>query len=340
MLPDVTCDFSQVQIEEIKGREKEAVLVKGVKGSAPSNDYKVSATYADGYRVTAVCPIGGPWASEKANRTAKAILKRTQNMFKQLGIADYTDTLIQVVGSEQTYGPNAYMDNNPREVMLWLAAHHSDKRALEILSREVAPAGTGMAPGFMTLVGGRPRVSPVLKLFSFLYPKDKLQVKVHCDEHEETITSPVVPESTQDEVQESVTEEGTKLETGTHTFCLGDLAYTRSGDKGNTCNIGVVARHPFYVPYLRQALTEEAVQQYFDHLIDAPDGRETKSVTRYELPGVYGFNFVLDNALGGGGIASLRCDAQGKAYGQMFLDFKIENVPDLPTLAKKESSGP
>lgn len=53
---------------------------------------------------------------------------------------------------------------------------------------------------------------------------------------------------------------------------------------------------------------------------------------RYELPGIHGLNFVLKNSLGGGGIASLRSDPQGKALGQMLLDFQIKNVPDLKSL--------
>ncbi|XP_077984250.1 uncharacterized protein LOC144438902 isoform X3 [Glandiceps talaboti] len=239
ILPDVNCDFSQVQIKEIKGQEKEAVFVQGAKGLPPSNEYKVSATYADGFRVTAVCPLGGPWASKKAHKTAEAILTRTRRMLKQLGMDDFTKTLVQVLGSEQTYGPNAHIDNNPREVVLWVAAHHSNKKALEVLSREVAPAGTGMAPGFMTLIGGRPRVSPVLKLFSFLYSKDKVQVKVDCDGQEVEISCPILRDSGSDSQNPDIssTTEEIKIEQGSSSFRVGDLAYTRSGDKGNTANI-------------------------------------------------------------------------------------------------------
>ncbi|XP_077867885.1 uncharacterized protein LOC102801419 [Saccoglossus kowalevskii] len=335
MLPDVTCDFSQVQIQPVPGKEKEAMYVKGAKGSPPSNHYKVSATYADGYRLTVVSTVAGPWAAEKARRTGEAILKRTRRMFKQLGITDYTKTLIQVIGSEQTYGPHAYIDNNPREVALWLAAHHSNKKALEILAREVAPAGTGMAPGLMSLVGGRPKVSPVLKLFSFLHPKDKIQVKVHMDDKEEIVTNPTPVKEEQETEYDSPISDSSVLKSGSHTFRLVDLAYTRSGDKGNSSNIGVIARHPYFMPYLRQALTEDVVHKYFQHVLEPMENnRKTKQVTRYELPGIHALNFILENSLGGGGIASLRCDPQGKAYGQMLLDMKIENVPNLVEMAE------
>jgi len=95
------------------------------------------------------------------------------------------------------------------------------------------------------------------------------------------------------------------------------LAWGRSGDKGDSANIGVIARRPEYVPLLRAALTEERVAEWFRHLVEGP-------VRRYELPGIHAFNFVLERALGGGGMASLRMDPQGKAFAQMLLDFPVE----------------
>ncbi|KAM8808621.1 uncharacterized protein ACNFOS_002303 [Eudromia elegans] len=99
------------------------------------------------------------------------------------------------------------------------------------------------------------------------------------------------------------------LPSGPHTYRLEDLAYTRSGDKGNSANIGVIARHPLYYPYLKKTLTAQALEDYFEHLLERHQPEE-KLVTRYELPGIHGLNFVLKNSLGGGGIASLRSDPQ------------------------------
>lgn len=97
-------------------------------------------------------------------------------MFKALGLPDYDQTSIhvrkkhtvvcfvcvdlfksQVIGTEASYGAKR-RGVSPREVMLWLAVKHQSKRALELFSREIAPAGTGMAPGFTNMAGGRPRV--------------------------------------------------------------------------------------------------------------------------------------------------------------------------------------
>jgi hypothetical protein len=94
------------------------------------------------------------------------------------------------------------------------------------------------------------------------------------------------------------------------------LAWGRSGDKGDSANIGILARRPEYLPFIRAALSADAVAQWFAHLVQGP-------VHRYEWPGLDGLNFLLERALGGGGIASLRIDPQGKAYAQMLLDFPI-----------------
>eukprot|EP00794_Sanderia_malayensis_P008619 gene8619-9549_t len=85
------------------------------------------------------------------------------------------------------------------------------------------------------------------------------------------------------------------LRKGSCTFPLGALAYTRSGDKGNNANIGVVCKNPGFYPYLAEALTEEVVQSYFSHLFEKDN--TGCSVKRYELPGISAFNFVLENSL-------------------------------------------
>ncbi|KAK2908604.1 hypothetical protein Q8A67_004441 [Cirrhinus molitorella] len=336
LLPDVTCDFSNVTITEIPDVDGGAVKVGGAKGSSPSGDYKVCATYMDGFRATAVCPVGGPRAVEKARKTAESIIKRTQRIFKQLGLEDYAEVNIQVLGAEDTYGPHA-ANTSPREAVVWMAVHHKQKKALEFFSREVAPAGTGMAPGLTAIVGGRPRISPVLKPFFFLHPKADLEVHIHVngelvETHREAVSEPSFAEGHEPSLRsEEHSPTPTDLPSGLHTFRLEELAYTRSGDKGDSSNIGVIARHPLYFPYLKKCLTAEVVEQYFQHLI-RKDQTDLPSVKRYELPGIHGLNFILPNSLGGGGVASLRSDPQGKAYGQMLLDYKLKGLPDLKSL--------
>lgn len=95
------------------------------------------------------------------------------------------------------------------------------------------------------------------------------------------------------------------------------LAHGRSGDKGDIGNIGVLARKAEYLPWIRRSLTEEAVGNYFAHFARG-------KVVRYEWPGLLGLNFLLHEGLGGGGIASLRHDPQGKALAQILMDIPVE----------------
>ena len=100
------------------------------------------------------------------------------------------------------------------------------------------------------------------------------------------------------------------------TIRLGDLAHARSGDKGNTSNIGVVARDDASFEVLRSALTEAAVAAYLQPL-------DIGAVKRYELPRLRAFNFVIEKALGGGASRSLRLDTQGKALGMALLEMRL-----------------
>jgi hypothetical protein len=94
------------------------------------------------------------------------------------------------------------------------------------------------------------------------------------------------------------------------------LAYGRSGDKGDIANISVIARRPDFVDFIRAGATADAVRTYMGHFVKG-------EVERFEWPGLMGFNFLLHRALGGGGVASLRHDPQGKSYAQILLDLKI-----------------
>jgi hypothetical protein len=98
------------------------------------------------------------------------------------------------------------------------------------------------------------------------------------------------------------------------------LAHGRSGDKGNDANIGIIARKPEYYGIIRRELTCARVREYFAYLMDG-------DVERFDLPGIRGVNYLLHDALGGGGIASLRNDPQGKAYAQILLDIPVA-VPE------------
>lgn len=99
---------------------------------------------------------------------------------------------------------------------------------------------------------------------------------------------------------------------------LSRIAHTRSGDKGDTANVGVIAYDPADYAVLEKELTEERVKAYLGSLVK---GR----VERFCLPNLGALNFLLYESLGGGGTVTLRTDAQGKTYGAALLNIEIES---------------
>ena len=97
------------------------------------------------------------------------------------------------------------------------------------------------------------------------------------------------------------------------------IAYGRSGDKGDSANIGVLARRPEFLPVLQAELTARTVRNWMGHLLEG-------AITRYDWPGLEGMNFYCEQALGGGGTASLRYDPQGKMLAQILMDCPV-HVP-------------
>ncbi len=100
------------------------------------------------------------------------------------------------------------------------------------------------------------------------------------------------------------------------------LAHARSGDKGDTANIGLIAKRPEYYPLLVKEVTAARVARHFRGMIRG-------SVERFELPNLYALNFLLHGALGGGGTVSLKTDAQGKVLSTALLRMEITVPRDL-----------
>ena len=98
---------------------------------------------------------------------------------------------------------------------------------------------------------------------------------------------------------------------------LSRFAHTRSGDKGDTANIGVIAWREEDYPLLARELTPERVKAFFGQMVQGP-------VERFELPNLGALNFLLHGSLGGGGTVTLRLDAQGKTYGAALLGMEID----------------
>ncbi len=326
ILPDVVCDFRDVAMTACG---PDQVRVMGARGRPPTPTLKVSATWHDGYRVIGTLTIGGYEAASKAERAGEAILVRVKRLLTARGIPYFTETSIEVLGSESMYGPWRHRAaRNSREVVLKVGARHRDQEALEMLAREIFPPGSSMAQGITGFFAGRPSVQPVLRLFSFLWPKEKVAPVVHFGGADISVpfaaSQPLSPPPACAAAQKAVG-------IADATVPLIALAVGRSGDKGNSANIGLIARKPEYLPWIRAALMEDVVRDWFAHV-------GVSKVERFELPGMHALNFMLHDALGGGGVASLRVDAQGKAFAQMLMDYPIPVPSTLANSLKNAQS--
>lgn len=313
MLPDVVADFTQVRLEQVGDNR---VRVSGARGYPPTSQYKVSATFQEGWRGVATVSIVGPDAVAKAERTAEALLARARMLFRQRQLPDFTATHTEVLGSESAYGPKANA-RGVREVLLRLVVDHADREAIDVFARELGSVGISFAQGTTGIFSGRPKPTPVVRLFTFFIDKAVLGApKVQVGEDEPFIVG--VPVQGGYVAQPAKNEQAEAPSGGEHVEVdLRSLAVARSGDKGNSSNIAIIARDPAYVPLLRREVTPEKIAAHFEGLVHG-------KVTRFEAPGLHAFNFLLEDALGGGGMASRRIDPQGKAFGQMALEMKIK----------------
>lgn len=101
-----------------------------------------------------------------------------------------------------------------------------------------------------------------------------------------------------------------------------DICHARSGDKGDTANIGLIARKPEFYPIIEKYVTAERVRKHFEGIVKG-------NVDRFELPNLWALNFLLHNALGGGGTKSLMNDAQGKTLSAALLRMEIDITEKL-----------
>jgi hypothetical protein len=322
ILPDVICDWRHVQLEQV-GEHR--VLVRGARGRAPPEQLKVCATVLDGFQAAAVLLVPGDDAAERARAVGDAICVRANMALKQRGLPPLLETQIDALGAESLFGGNA-VNTATREVVLRVAARHATKQGVEQFVREVAPAATGMAPGITGVGGGQAHATPCVRVVSCLVPRRAVPVTIEVG----TDTAQSVPwsaettpsrayfvaDSRSDASPSSPPSNPRTRRVPLHTLCV-----ARSGDKGDTANIGVVARDPRHFELIGKLLSAQEVQRRMAHVLRG-------QVARYPMPGLSAYNFVCTRALGGaGGTSSLACDRQGKSYAQQLLCTLVD-VPE------------
>lgn len=309
--PDVVSDFSTIQLA---AAGPDRVRVSGVKGYEPTPLYKVSMAYSDGQKSVGEIAISGPHARKKAEAFAELFWARTGK--------DFAATETELFGFDAFHRSLGHADDG-NEVILRLGVRDADKEKLKRFGKIVPAVILGGPPGVCVL-GGVPRIQEIVSYWPALMPKTAVAPRIALYDdgrfaHEKTVTSTetgnFLPEDDSKLTQVAtaasrpVREAVLEADVGRPLY---DIALARSGDKGDTANIGVMARSREAFDFLDKYLTAQRVKDLFQELCL---GR----VVRYKVENMLGFNFLLESALGGGGTMSMRVDAQGKGFAQAML---------------------
>jgi len=318
LLPDVTCDFSDVVITQ---QGKDRVYVSPAKGRAAPTHYKTCLTYADGFRAGQYLTFYGNRSTAKAKAFGDAAIKRAERVLRASNLGEFTEISQEIIGGGSQMG----VEVEASEAVLKIAVKHPEAKAVGVFLKEMTGVFLATPPGLSAFTGaGRPRPSPVVRLFSYLTPKDEITTKIDVDGmvtmHQDTVFQ-AAPNPHRPEVPAAVS--------GDVDVTVEDLAWARSGDKGDKGNIGIIARDAEYVSALWSALTPEFVAKTMAHFME-----DEAEIERFYLPGSHAINFLMDRALGGGGAASLRNDPQAKGFAQVLLAQTIKVPADIAARMK------
>ncbi|MEO5618868.1 MAG: acyclic terpene utilization AtuA family protein [Candidatus Eisenbacteria bacterium] len=314
--PDVVADFASARIEQV-GRDR--VRVWGVKGRPAPSSLKVSASYFDGWKASGTLIISGPEAADKARAFASLFWKR-------VGL-EFAACHTELIGHSACWGPLSPATDAP-EVLLRLSVRDADRAKIEAFGKMI-PAVILSGPPGVAVTGGRPQAQEVVAYWPALVPRDHVKPRLVTRDGERTLEwpTPIVP-ITKPAALPRETWPRAKGAAKHVRVPLAALAHARSGDKGDTANIGVIARSPEIYPWLKRALTAALVKRRFKGICF---GR----VERHEVPNIWALNFLMHESLGGGGTVSLRLDAQGKTLSHALLAMEVAVPKALLDAAKR-----
>jgi hypothetical protein len=309
LAPDCIARFDSIQLEQV-GPDR--VQVTGVRGEPPPERLKVACTFADGYRIVGRMMISGPRALAKAQKAAEVFWGSAG------GEERYDKAMTQFIGWNACHPPLAL--DEPGEVLVQVAARDRDREKLETqFAPFVVGRGLGSVPGWtIPYDQGRPRTSDVVGHWPALVSRDGPKVRVLVG-GEEAVVDQSAPTTSQGSVFEPVAPAPVELATTGRNVSvpLSRICLARSGDKGDTCNVGVIARSRAVYDWIVASLTADVVKQHFKDVCRG-------GVDRFELPNLLAMNFLLHESLGGGGTSALQFDNQGKTYAQYLLSMVVE----------------
>ncbi len=310
--PDCVARFDSIRLTQ-QGPDR--VHVSGIVGGPPPENLKVAVSVADGYRSVGRLLVSGPDTLRKARAAADLIWNLAG------GTENYEDTCTSFIGWDAAHPPLG--SEEPSEVLVHLAVRDQDRKKID---KQFAPMVVGSMlqsmPG-MTVPAeqGRPRVADVVAHWPALIGRDQVSPTVTVGQVTESVSAGAA--ATVDPGQISGVAIGAETivayapdDSAPVTVPLMRLCLGRSGDKGDTSNVGVLARSPEIFSWLIQYLSADMVKSHFKEICHGP-------VERHPLPNLRAVNFLLHNSLGGGGTSSLIFDAQGKTYSQYLLSMEV-----------------
>ncbi len=310
MTADVTADLTSVQVEQV-GPDR--VRVSGARGKPVTPTLKVSAVYIHGWKATGMVLLSGPRVRDKAAFLSKLVWDRVGR--------EFADARADLIGFDACWlgaAPNV----EPNEGILRFGVRDGDKKKVERFSNMLLGFGLQGPPG-LGMVGGRPEVQEAFAFWPTLVPREHLTARVEVMDGEERRSAlvPATVRGTQPlDLPPAPPPVATTFSGPRRKARLLDVAIARSGDKGDSSNVGVAARSEEAWRFLRAELTAERVAAHYRDLCRG-------GVDRFELPNLRALNFLLRGALGGGGTLSLRADHQGKTLGQGLLLMELD-VPE------------
>lgn len=326
IVPDVIADFSTIQLEQSAPNR---VKVFGIKGRPPTDLLKVSIAFEDGWKSVGTLIISGPDARLKAEVFSKILWEKLESELRKQNLKMVEACRTEYIGHDSCH---ALMTPRitPTEILLRLNVRDYNKEKLNIF-RKLIPSLILSGPSGVAVTGGAPLISEVISYWPALMPQEYASASVTLFEQSKAQSS-FAEKKIADGIQSPVTKgiaeptpsskpaSSVKSSEKTRAVPLIHIAHARSGDKGDTANIGIIGRSPECYAWLQQHITAEKVKDWFKNICDG-------TVNRYDVPNLWALNFLLEESLDGGGTMSLKIDAQGKTYSQALLRCVVD-VPE------------
>ena len=310
--PDGVAFFDTIEVCELGPNR---VGISGVRGGPAPEMFKVSMAYEDGWKADGEVLVCGPDVRDKAKVISDVFWRKAGHKFAKTNTA--------LVGAGSIWPPHL-VHCEPDEIYLRFGVADPDPKKIEDFAKALPALILAGPSGMAVSTRGRPRAQQVVAYWPALLRRDRVAAEVLTLAVDESETQRRIEFPVRGDGGEPVRSgirprplTGAAAMSKPKLVALRRLCYARSGDKGDTSNIGVLARSPRIYAWLAGYLTAARVKKFFGPMVRG-------KVTRYRLDNLEGFNFLLEGALGGGGTTSLLVDPQGKTLSQALLQMEVE----------------